>query len=94
MVLQTFLTCLGVRVPGTVSGFFCDTDTEFLQALPSMSKMEEAIISSDFAKSTNLFLESTLMLVYRISILLQKCKKQLQRFHSHSDVVAGFLQML
>lgn len=48
MVLQPFLTGLGGRVPGTVSGFLCDT--EFLQALPIMSKMEEVIISSDFAK--------------------------------------------
>lgn len=59
-----------------------------------MSKMEEAIISSDFAKSTNLFLETALMFMYKISILLQKCKKQFQRFYSHSDAVAGFLHML
>lgn len=52
--------------------------------------MEEEIISSDFAKYTNLFLESTLMFMYKISILLQKCKKQFQRFCSHSDAVAGF----
>lgn len=45
-------------------------------------------------KSTNLFLESTLMLMYKISILLQKCKKQFQRFCSHSDAVAAFLHML